>query len=736
MKDTIGKSNAGPLAGIAQLLARHRGLIVPIFVIAMLLVLIVPLPVWLIDVLLAANLALAVIVLLTVITCKSPLEFSVFPSLLLGATLFRLVLNVATTRLILRADAASAQEASTAAGQVIESFASFVAADSLVVGMVLFAILIIVQFVVITKGAGRVSEVAARFTLDAMPGRQMAIDADLNAGLIDQNQARQRRKQVAAEADFYGSMDGASKFVRGDAIAAVIITLINIGGGMAIGLADKGWTLSETASVFTTLTIGDGLVSQLPALMLALAAGLLVTRSSQSQDLGQQVTGQLTSRVGVLTATAVMLALMAFTGLPAVPMLSMAAAVGLIALIVKRNASRNEAKQIESTKPQTPEADIEKMTDLPELEIQLGLGLLPLLGNANDQTGKLVEQIGQIRNQIASDLGLVIPPVKIRDRLELDANTYRILLRGNPVMSGQIHPAQFLAMHDDNSTLDSIEGQPVTEPLFGVRAKWIDRTQRPDAVSAGCTLIDAQGVLTISFKQLVQRHGAELMTRQETSRLIEQLRVKAPVLVEQVIANGSRSNAGTGTTVSLGLVHKVLGNLLAERVPILDMEVIVQTLGDYRARTDDPQILTEYVRQALRRTICGQYLAPGTAQSALHCVALDPTLQNRIEGYSSRPSADTGLSLPTTVANRVVTALLRPLNQLMEKGLPPVVLTAPQVRAAVHRLLSAHVPSSAVLSYAEICEGVQIESEGLATYDEPASHDPADMSGLSGASCN
>jgi flagellar biosynthesis protein FlhA len=759
MNDLSKQSELSGPATLGSLVARYRSLIVPLSVIAMLVVLVVPIPVWLIDVLLAANLTLAVIVLLTVIAADSPLEFSVFPSLLLGATLFRLVLNVATTRLILSADATNAAEATEAAGQVIHSFASFVAADSLVVGMVLFAILVIVQFVVITKGAGRISEVAARFTLDAMPGRQMAVDSDLNAGMIDQDEALRRRQEISSEADFYGAMDGASKFVRGDAIAAIIITLINIGGGIAIGVFDNGWSITQTAAVFTHLTIGDGLVSQLPALMLALAAGLIVTRSSQRQDLSTQLTQQLTGRASVLAVTALMLTVLAFTGLPMMPMLIMAAAVGWGAFIVHRkNKNRDEIAEGSSSgqigqtslaagskgagaQNQTSDSYLE----LSELELQLGSALVSLVDPKQD--GKLLQQLAAVRKQVAQELGLVIPPVNIRDEAELSPCAYQILLRGNPVGHGQLQLGQWFALCEQGQEIDALEGQLGHDPVFGVAGKWVEAKHCAQAKSRGCTVTSADNVLLAHFRQIVQTHAPELLTRQETVRLIDQLRQKAPSLVKQVIAPEAGS-AG----VSVALLHKVLSNLLAERVPIRDMEIIIQTLGDFAVRSSDPKLLTEYVRQALRRTICQQYVADsqdatalefsasgstysgmgtsgglpgglpgagGASGGALHCVALDPMLEHRIESYSARLSPENGLAMPASVAKRIIAALLLPLNRLMREGKPGVVLTSPQLRSAVAKLLKPHAPGLAVLSYAEVSENVQIQSAGLAAINEP-----------------
>ncbi len=703
--------------------ARYRALLVPIAFVAMLTVVVVPLPPMMMDLLVATNIAVAAVILLTTIYVKSPLDFSVFPSLLLGTTLLRLVLNIASTRLILSANASTAQEATAVAGRVIEAFALFVTGNNLVVGIIIFIILVVVQFVVITKGATRISEVAARFTLDGMPGKQMAIDADLNAGLINEEQARLRREKVTQEADFYGAMDGAAKFVRGDAIAGIIITLINVLGGFAIGVFSKGWTIAESLEVFTRLTIGDGLVSQLPAFVIAIAAGLIVTRSSGRQDLGTELTGQLTRESGALAVTAGFLALMAFTGLPAVPMLTLAATIGTIAYLVKRDTQRKaeSAREAAAAPKEAAPPPVEQALAVDTLELEVGYGLVRLVDTS--QGGDLLDRITMIRRQLAAEMGLVMPPVRIRDNMQHQPNEYHIKIRGNRVAAGIVFPGQFLAM-DSGLATEPLHGMKTRDPAFGLEATWIEAGQKQRAEALNYTVVSATDVLATHLTEVVKSHAHELLSREETNNLIVQLKQKAPKLVEEVLG-------GDSPLIKPGELQKVLQNLLRERVPIRDLETIVETLGDWGTRTKDMEVLTEYVRNALRRTICSQYVESvpvegslpgepmGTA-SRLYCVGLDPSLEDQINSYIERSNEGTSMTMPPAVANRITMAITRELQRLIQAGHHPVVLASPQVRAQVRRLLEPHLPTAAVLGYNEISKGVEVESFGLVQLDNEA----------------
>jgi len=700
-------------------LSQYRTLLVPVAFIGLVAVIVVPMPPLLMDILITTNLALASIILLTTIYVKSPLDFSVFPSMLLGTTLLRLVLNIATTRMILSVEADNPAKATAVAGQVIEAFASFVAGNSLVVGAVLFIILIIVQFVVITKGATRISEVAARFTLDGMPGKQMAIDADLNAGVIDEKESRRRRDQITQEADFYGAMDGSAKFVRGDAVAGIIITLVNIVGGLAVGVFEKGWSVSETVEVFSKLTIGDGLVSQLPAFVISIAAGLIVTRSSSRQDLGVELIDQLTSRSVALGITAVFMGCMAFTGLPMFPMVLVSSVLGGLAWngYRKDNVQRVEAEKEATKKKQPTTTPVEDLLHIDTLELEVGYAMVRMVDTS--QGGDLLDRISMIRRQLAGDLGLVMPSVRIRDNMQLQPNEYHIKIRGNSVAEGSAYPGQFMAMDSGLADHDKapLQGTKTREPAFGLEATWIDAGQKQRAEALNYTVVDATSVLATHLTEVVKTYAAELLTREETNNLITQLKQKAPKLHDEVFG-------GETPSVKPADLQKVLQNLLRERVPIRDLESIVETLGDWVSRTKDIDVLTEYVRNALRRTICSQYvetvsvsdpLIAGQEKTSpkLFCVSLDPAIEDQIAGFIDRGPEGTTMTMPPAVANRITTAAVVELQRLIQAGHQPVVLASPQVRAQVRRLLEPHLPNVIVLGYNEISKGVEVESIAL-----------------------
>ena len=683
---------------------RHRGLIVPIGFVTMLGVILVPLPPWLMDILISANISLAVVILLTTIYMERPLEFSVFPSLLLATTLLRLVLNIASTRLILSAHAATADEAMGVAGNVISAFGNFVAGDSLVVGVIIFLILIVVQFTVITKGATRISEVAARFTLDAMPGKQMAIDSDLNAGMIDEAEARQRREEISREADFFGAMDGASKFVRGDAVAGVIITAINIVGGFAIGSIQNNWGLAQTAEVFTTLTIGDGLTSQLPSFVIAIAAALIVTRSGAKDDLGTELTAQLIAKPKGLAITAGFLAALAITPLPTIPLLATAASLGALAWGAgrgRRLAAKQErdAAGAPSAAPEPP--PVETLLRVDTLELELGYGLVSLVDAS--QGGDLLDRIGAIRRQLAVEIGLVMPPVRIRDNMQLDPNEYRIKIRSNPVTIGTLRPGRLLAM-DPGLASGPVEGEATKEPAFGLDAWWIDPGLQSRAETMNYTVVDPTSVLATHLTEIVKRHAHELLTRQEVSNLLEQLKERSPKLVEETVP----------TVVKLGDLQQVLQNLLRERVPIRDMETILEVLADWGAKTKDMDVLTEYARHALRRTICHQQAeADEDGRRRIVCVTLDPAFEDVINAYVDRSAGGTALTMNASTASACALEITRALQPVMAGGHRPVVIASPQVRGVVRQLIEAHLPDAVVLGYNEIVPEVQVESMAL-----------------------
>ena len=698
----------------ARAVARHSSLFVPLAFIMLLAVIVVPLPPPLMDVLIAINISIAVIMLMTTVYLEEPLQFSVFPSLLLGTTLMRLVLNIASTRLILTADASSPEEAIGVAGKVISAFGSFVAGDSLIVGVIIFLILIIVQFVVITKGATRISEVAARFTLDAMPGKQMAIDADLNAGMIDEQQARQRRDQISDEADFFGAMDGASKFVRGDAIAGIIITIVNIVGGFAVGAFEKGWPVGDTASIFTRLTIGDGLVSQIPSFVISIAAGLIVTRAGAKASLGEELTTQLTSRPVAMFIAAGFMAAMAFTPLPALPMMGAALFIGVTAFFIFRQtasdkiASESEAREQAASTPEPPE--VEKLLKVDTLELEVGYALVALVDTARG--GDLLDRIAAVRRQLAVEIGIVVPPVRIRDNMTLDPNAYRFNIRGAQVAESHAYPGQFLAM-DSGIATGPIAGEPTKEPAFGLDAWWIEAGAKDHAESLNYTVVDPSSVIATHLSELVKTNAQELLSREEVNNLIEQLKEKSPRLVEEVIP----------AIIKPGELQRVMQNLLKERVPVRDLETIVETLGDWASRTKDIDVLTEYVRNGLRRAICQQYAVPPTDQGGAHrivCVTLDPTFEDQVNAYIDRSQGGTTLAMPAKVASQLAQRIAEALEPVIASGNQPVVIASPQVRATVRQILEPHIPAAAVLGYNEIVSGVEVESMGLVTVESDA----------------
>ncbi|MBI9017116.1 MAG: flagellar biosynthesis protein FlhA [Phycisphaerae bacterium] len=680
-----------------------RGFAIPMAAISLIFVMLVPLPSWMLDLLLAANLAFAAVILLTTIYVKSPLELSVFPSLLLAATLFRLVLNIATTRKILTAGdgGRSTTAALSAAGNVIKAFSEFVSGDSLAVGFIIFLILIIIQFVVITKGATRISEVAARFTLDGMPGKQMAIDADLNAGLINETEARNRRASISQEADFYGAMDGASKFVRGDAIAGIIITIVNILGGLIVGYTSFDWSIGQSMEVFTKLTIGDGLVSQIPAFIISISAGFIVTRSTAKSDLGQEVISQLTSSPKALVMAGIFLGMLTLTEMPKLPLFVLAACcIGIAYTIESSNrktvtATAQAQKQATAAKPTSER--IEDLLPVDRMEMEIGYGLIRLVDTK--QGGDLLNRISMIRRQIALELGIIVPSIRIRDNVRLGPNDYSLKIKGVQVASGNAYPDQLLAM-DSGATTGKINGIDTTEPAFGLPAVWIATARKDQAEMMNYTVVDCSSVLATHITEVIKTHASELLTRQDLDVLLDSVKERSSAIVEEVL---------DGPLKAVG-IHKILQALLEERVAIRDMETILETLSEWGSRTTDAEVLTEYVRNALARNICFQYREH---DGTLRCVTLDPTLEDLINRHIERTDRGSFLTLPPATANQIAQAAVKQLERLIMTGAAPVMLTSPQIRSALRKLMAAHLPNIAVLAYNEIVKGINIESVGM-----------------------
>ena len=688
-------------------IGRHRALIFPVACIALLLVLLVPLPSAILDLLLVLNITFSLVLLVTAIYVKSPLEFAVLPSLLLATTMFRLVLNVATTRLILNAgQGGTADAAADDAGHVVKAFAEFVTGGSMAVGFIIFAIIFVIQFVVITKGATRISEVAARFTLDAMPGKQMAIDADLNAGLLDEQTAKKRREEVAQEADFYGAMDGASKFTRGDAVAGIIITLVNVAGGMYVGLVERGWPLADTAKLFTTLTIGDGLVSQVPAFITALGAALIVTRSSTRSELGEEIAAQVAANPKPLIIAGAFLGLMAFTGLPAIPLIVVGLCCGGLAYMLNRGQKReaqiaDRRQMAEASQTQNQPRPVEELLEVDAMSLEVGYGLLPLVEETKG--GDLLERVGMIRRQLAAELGLVVPAVRIRDNVELGPNDYSIKVRGMVVARGEAYPDQFLAMDNGTVAGELQHAYATTEPAFGLPAYWITEPQKPEAELLNYTVVESAAVLATHLTEVIRRHAHELLGRQDVRKLLDTLKERVPALVEEV----------TPAIVKPGEIQKVLQSLLKERVPIRDLETVLETLGDYGGRTKDTDVLAEYCRNALARTICKMHV---DEEDRLHCVTLDPALEDAVAQHLQRDDngGNATNTMPPGPAQAVVRVIAEKVAELTATGRPGVVVCGPHVRLPIRRLLEGTLPQVAVIGYNEIVPDVQVEAVAMA----------------------
>jgi flagellar biosynthesis protein FlhA len=685
-------------------LSEQRGYIVPVGFIFLMMVLLVPLPPAMMDILICLNIAVSLLILLTTMYMNDPLEFSVFPSLLLATTLFRLVLNIASTRLILTADASSPEEAAAVAGHVIMAFGDFVAGNNIFVGVVIFLILILVQFIVITKGATRISEVAARFTLDAMPGKQIAIDSDLNAGVIDDQEAKRRREKVTQEADFYGAMDGASKFVRGDAIAGLLITAINVAGGFAVGIIARGWEVKQTAETFTKLTIGDGLTSQIPAFIVSIASALIVTRSGSKQQLGDQMTTQVIGQPKGLYITAAFMGVLVFTPLPSIPLLLIGGVLAGMAFFMNReskSSTTNSQHQAVAALPKTEPPPIENLLKIDTLELEVGYGLVTLVDTA--QGGDLLDRISSIRRQLAVELGLVMPPVRIRDNMQLGSTEYRIKIRNNPVASGMVRPGKVLAM-DSGLAVGKLEGEPAKEPAFGLDAWWIDPALKGRAEMLNFTVVEPTSVIGTHITEVVRKHAEELLTRDEVGNLLEQLKQKAPKIVDETVPGVIKPHE----------LQKILQNLLRERIPIRDLETILETIAEWGGKTKDLEVLTEYVRNSLRRTICHQFSqVDPSGTRRLVCVTLDPSLEDVINGFIDRGPAGTTVSMPSRIAQAIAQQVGGALSGVTAKGLPPVVIASPAVRAVVRQIVEPFVPGVSVMGYNEVLQGIEVESVAL-----------------------
>ncbi|EMI58162.1 flagellar biosynthesis protein FlhA [Rhodopirellula sallentina SM41] len=683
-----------------QWMMRYRDLVLPMGIIGCLVVILVPLPPLLMDLLLATNITVGVIVLLTTVYVQTPLEFSIFPSLLLATTLARLVLNVATTRLILTSTESGDI---SAVGGVIQGFGEFVAGDRIEIGIIIFVIIVLIQFIVITKGATRISEVAARFALDGMPGKQMAIDADLNAGIIDEKEAQQRREEVASQADFYGAMDGASKFVRGDAVAGIVITLVNVAGGLYIGVMRYDMTIAQAAELFTKLTIGDGLVSQVPALLISLAAGLLVTRSARKANLPEQFLQQLFSNPKALAVAGCFLSLLIMTNLPTIPMATLGAGcLGLAVVLRRQNAqdrvdeqANEEAEAAAAAAP--PDKRVEDYLAVDPMELAIGLGLLSLADPARG--GDLMQRITGVRNSMAGDIGIVLPKVRIRDDMNLGDNQYEIRIAGNPIATELVLPERLLAI-DSGHTTGVIDGEPTRDPTFGEPAVWIDPIRREQAAIYGYTTVEPGAVLATHLQEIARRHADELLTRDATKHLIDELKEASPAVVDELIPN----------LLKVSDVQQVLQTLLREDVPIRQLSIILETLGDHASKTKDPVFLSEYVRHRLARTISTRYR---DQHGQLHVIALDPAMEDRIAAGIEHTDRGLFVRMSPSAVDSTCEKISEGVKKLITLGHHPVVLVSPRIRPGLRQIIASSMPRVRILSYNEITQDTQIQSHGV-----------------------
>ncbi|MGO9147730.1 MAG: flagellar biosynthesis protein FlhA [Desulfomonilia bacterium] len=664
-------------------------------VLAVLFIVLVPLPTFLLDILLTFSIAIGIIILMVSMYTTSPLNFSVFPSLLLIVTLYRLALNIASTRIILL----HGFEGDLAAGRVIHTFGQFVVGGSYVVGIVVFSIFVLINFVVITKGATRIGEVTARFTLDAMPGKQMAIDADLNAGMITEDEARRRRERIAREAEFYGAMDGATKFVRGDAIAGIVITIINILGGIIIGVLQNGMPFSEALRTYTILTIGDGLVAQIPALIISSAAGIVVTQSAADKSVGKQLSEQLSFQpMALLTSAGIIFIFGLVPGMPHFAFLTMASIMGGVGWVSLRfNA---EERKEELPPPQGEEVSTEALLPMDIIEFEVGYGLIPLVDTS--QGGELLARIKGMRRTVAGELGVVVPPIHVRDNLELKPNEYRLMLKGIEIARAEAIADRLLVLNPEKVEID-IPGIPVKEPAFGLPGLWIKKADTERAQLAGLTVVDAATVVATHLTEAIKSNAHDLLGRQELQSILDTVSRTHPKVIEDLIPG----------TLPAGVVLRVLRNLLKEKVAVKNILTILETLADFGHMTKDPDILTEYVRQALMRTISTPYIMGKT----ISVLALDPNIDGMISGSIQHTEHGSYLALDPEKSQKILMTLNKEVNNVGKQGMVPILLTSPISRAYVKRLSERYMPDLVVLSHNEIPPEVTIKNLGLVRID-------------------
>jgi flagellar biosynthesis protein FlhA len=693
---------ASPIDRASSFMVRHSDVVLAAGVMGILVAIIVPLPALILDVLLTFNFSYALVLLMVVMGVGRPLELSTFPSLLLMGTLLRLALNVAATRLILL---------HAYAGKVIESFGQFVVGGQMVVGLVIFLILIIIQFIVITKGAERISEVAARFTLDAMPGKQMSIDADLSAGLVDEREARRRREEVVREADFYGAMDGASKYVRGDAIASIIIVLINIIGGIVIGLT-RGMGVVDALKTYSLLTVGGGLVTQIPAVIMSTSAAMLITRSGSSTGLGGELGAQLFANPrAIATAAAIVFGFVLVPGLPKLPFLILGLLLVGVYLAIRSHqrarlaAGRKPAEEAQPTK-ETEDQAIQSLLEPDRVCVEVGYNLVQLIDP--QRGGALLDRIKALRKRFARELGVVLPKVRIVDNVELDTNTYRIKLMGHRVAEGEVHPGWLMAMKPEGEPT-GLGGIRTTEPSFGLPVVWISRSEKEAAEARGFTVVDAESVFITHLSEVLRRHAAEILNRQDVRGLLDNVKKDNPAVVEGLIPE----------VLSLAQVQRVLQNLLAEGVPINNLSYILEKLGNYAPQVKDTAVLSELVRKSLARAICAKF---SDAKGKINALSFDPHLEEEMRNALEKTDGEVRLNLPPSRIRQVIAGISEQTRAVFRVGSETVILVDSQIRPYVRGIVSRVFPDIPVISYDEIAGDAEVRNVGViaAPGPEPA----------------
>ena len=679
-------------------ITKNTDVVFALMVVSIIVMFIIPLPTMLLDMLLAANITFAMVIILVSIYTTEPLDLSVFPSLLLFATLFRLGLNISTTRLIL---------GQGYAGEIIMSFGDFVVGGNYVVGLIIFLIIVVIQFVVITKGAERVAEVAARFTLDAMPGKQMSIDADLNAGVIDNVEAKREREKIRQEADFYGAMDGASKFVKGDAIAGIIITFINIVGGLVIGVLQQDMGIAQAAQTYILLTVGDGLVSQIPALLISTATGMVVTRAASDNNMGNEMTEQLLKQPKALfIASGVLLVIGFVPGLPTIPFLFLATFIAVLAYLIVRTAETDklEEKKKQQTKEMSEEQkqemrqeELKQLIKVDKLEIEVGYNLISLV--LPEQGGDFLDRVSNIRKQIAVELGIILPPIRIVDNLQLPPDLYKIKLHGVELIKYQLYPDKFLAM-DPGNTFEEIPGIETKEPAFGTEALWIEESQKENAELANYTVVDPGSVMATHLTEVIREHSHELLGREEVKKLIDNFKEDNEAVIDELMPD----------LLKLGEIQKILQNLLWEKIPINNLLIILETLADHAPRTKDQSVLTEYVRQGLSRQISNQFTAE---DNTLYAITIDPQKEEQLINSVEQSDQGRYLSLEPAQAQDIINKIVSQVKGLLEEGRDPILLTSPMIRRPLKEMVHRTFSDLIVLSFNELESDIDLQVQGV-----------------------